>query len=456
MRDVNISQHSNQRVLWLKRWIAIYFWLLIFEGVLRKWILPELSGPLLIVRDPVALIICIQASRCGKFSQRAMMPFVILTLAMLLLAIAQIVADVNTVWIALYGLRSYVLHLPLAIVMAKTLTGEDIRKFGRWLLMLSVPMTALILAQFYAPAHSWLNAGAGEGSSQFLATGAHVRPAGTFSFGVGAQCFTVLVAVFVLYALTRPRIYPRWLLWPATMATIASVPLLGSRTVAFEIAVLLGFTLLSGVGNVARIASIAKVVAVLILATILASHLPFFEDSTSTFTKRWQEASRNEGDTTEVLNLRVLGVFDSGIKSGATTPWLGNGIGMGSNFAAYLKTGSTSEFPLAEMEWERVVLEFGPFFGLAFMGLRVGFAAYMLLVSIRAMKRNETLSWLLLPAVLPLLILTIMEQPTYLGFMVFGSGLCLAAARSTRLSRSPASAYAVPDGSASLHASIGS
>jgi hypothetical protein len=37
--------------------IWVYFWLLLGEGALRKWIFPSLSGPLLIVRDPVLLAI---------------------------------------------------------------------------------------------------------------------------------------------------------------------------------------------------------------------------------------------------------------------------------------------------------------------------------------------------------------------------------------------------------------
>ena len=43
---------TRQRI---KTLIWIYFWLLIFEGALRKWFLPSLSSPLLLVRDPVAL-----------------------------------------------------------------------------------------------------------------------------------------------------------------------------------------------------------------------------------------------------------------------------------------------------------------------------------------------------------------------------------------------------------------
>lgn len=129
-----------------------------------------------------------------------------------------------------------------------------------------------------------------------------------------------------------------------------------------------------------------------------------------------------------MLNSRVLGVFEEGFESAGETPWLGDGIGMGSNFAAVVKTGSTA-FLLAETEWARVILEFGPIFGFLFMGARVGFAVYMILQARRALARNMALAWLLVPAVVPLLIMTIMEQPTFLGFMILGSGISLAAAR---------------------------
>src|SRR3546814_1990531 len=41
----------------LKQGIWVYFILLIFEGALRKWVLPGLATPLLVVRDPVALLL---------------------------------------------------------------------------------------------------------------------------------------------------------------------------------------------------------------------------------------------------------------------------------------------------------------------------------------------------------------------------------------------------------------
>jgi len=46
---------------------SLYFLLLIFEGALRKWVFPQLSGPLLIVRDPIGLLIIWEAYRTHKW-----------------------------------------------------------------------------------------------------------------------------------------------------------------------------------------------------------------------------------------------------------------------------------------------------------------------------------------------------------------------------------------------------
>ena len=424
--------NQQQKLVWLKRWIWIYFWLLIFEGVLRKWVMPSLGGPLLLVRDPVAVIIYFQAYRCQKFSMKTMWPFALLAAGMVLLACAQIVEGISTTPVALYGLRSYVLHLPLIFIVAETLTAEDLRRFGRWLLLLSVPMMVLVLAQYRAASNAWLNAAVGEGGSQIMSAGNHVRPAGTFSYDVGPQCLVVLTASFIIDALMRKGTYPRKLLYPAMFATFASIPILGSRTVLFTMAILGAFTIYSGMGHAARLTGLIKITAVLLLAGLVALQLPFFNDAVATMEERWQQASKAEGDVQGVLNKRVLGTFETGIGAAGDTPWLGRGIGMGSNFAAISTTGEAA-FMLGETEWERVIPEFGPIGGLLFMGVRMCFAAYIALRALRALKRNDALAWLLVPAVAPLLVMCIMEQTTYLGFMVFGAGLCLAAARTRRL-----------------------
>lgn len=428
MHDEPSAYREPRQLIWLKRWIWIYFWLLIFEGALRKWIFPSLTAPLLIVRDPVVLIIYFQAARCGKFSSKVMWPVAVLALVILPLAVAQVVLGINPLLVALYGLRSYLLHLPLVLVMAETLTAADIRRFGRWLLLLSIPMAALVMAQYYAPIDSWLNAGAGEGAGQILSAGGHVRPAGTFSYGAGAQFYVILTIAFILYTMTRKQVYPRWLIWLSSLAMIVTVPALGSRTVIFSLAVIALFLAVASLRSAAGIARLAKISVFLLAIALLVSQLPFFTDASATMMTRFSQASHSEGGIQDVLELRILGVFENGFESAGVTNWLGQGIGLGSNFAAVVTTGAKG-FLLAEMEWERIILEFGPICGLFFLGFRVIAAVYISVESTKKLLRNDALAWLLLPAVVPPLLFNSMEQPTYLGFAILNAGICLAASR---------------------------
>ncbi len=47
--------------------IWLYLVLLIGEGALRKWIVSSLGAPLLVIRDPLVLLIYLQAVRCRRF-----------------------------------------------------------------------------------------------------------------------------------------------------------------------------------------------------------------------------------------------------------------------------------------------------------------------------------------------------------------------------------------------------
>ncbi|MEJ7769742.1 MAG: hypothetical protein WKF89_18125, partial [Chitinophagaceae bacterium] len=58
-----VSRTKNKKVLRYGIWL--YILLLIFEGALRKWILPGLSTPLLIIRDPLAIWLLVTAVRQG-------------------------------------------------------------------------------------------------------------------------------------------------------------------------------------------------------------------------------------------------------------------------------------------------------------------------------------------------------------------------------------------------------
>ena len=89
--------------------IWAYFWLLIFEGALRKWVLPSLSNPLLLVRDPVVLLLYAWAITEGVFPKS---PFILVTFILGLVSVGvSLGVDSSRPLVTLYGLRSNFLHL---------------------------------------------------------------------------------------------------------------------------------------------------------------------------------------------------------------------------------------------------------------------------------------------------------------------------------------------------------
>src|SRR5438552_18804285 len=56
----------------IRRLIYLHLFLLIIEGALRKWIVPQFSHPLLLVRDPVVLLIYLLPWRAHIFPRNAL------------------------------------------------------------------------------------------------------------------------------------------------------------------------------------------------------------------------------------------------------------------------------------------------------------------------------------------------------------------------------------------------
>jgi hypothetical protein len=108
-------------------------------------------------------------------------------------------------------------------------------------------------------------------------------------------------------------------------------------------------------------------------------------------------------------------------------PLLGHGIGMGSNVAARLLSG-TPDINLAEEEWGKNILEMGPFLGLAFIAFRFALAFHLGRRAWDALREEgNALPLMLLTACFIPLIQGQLGPPTILGFAVVGPGLLLAA-----------------------------
>jgi hypothetical protein len=412
----------------LKRLFWAYFLLLIFEGALRKWVVPQLAAPLLLVRDPIAFAIIWEAYRSHKWPKQWSNVTGALVAGLMFLSLAQMIAGGNPWFVALYGLRSYLLPFPVAFIMGENLDAEDLRRFGVWTLWLFLPLTALEVAQYLAPSNSFLNVGAGKGAEQIGYVGAHVRASATFSFVTGPIAYIPMAAAFIFYGLVREDFVKRWLLWAASFALILSVPVTGARTLVFLLMGELVCVAVAALFGVSQFAKTLRIIVPLLAVFLLVSFLPVFSDATDSLMRRFSEASQGgEQNVGESAVIRVLNSITEPIEDSIDSQnWLGTGMGYGSNMASTLLTG-TQIFLAGEGEVARVTNEFGPVFGIGFILFRLGLESMIVVKALARVRGHETLAWLLVPLTFSTLVVGIMEQPTEQGFLVIAVGFSLAA-----------------------------
>lgn len=418
----------SERMPYLKLLFWVYFLLLVFEGALRKWIVPGLSAPLLLIRDPIAVLIIVEAMLGNKWPERWSTITGMLTAGLISLCLLQMLA-VDNPWIAaVYGLRSYLLPFPVAFIMGENLDEEDLRKFGVCILWILLPMTLLEVAQYLAPAASFLNAGAYKGGGQIGYAAGHARASGTFSYVVGPVNFNTLAAAFVFYGLITEGFAEKWLLWAAGGALLLSVPVIGARTLVYTLGatvVCVGIAALSGVSQFGKALRIA--IPALIIS-LLVSLLPVFSQASTTLRVRFTQARGSQGSEQSEFQSRTVGFILDKIEQ---TDLLSNpiGIGMGQGAAAVTQLlHGKSEFTAGETEFDRAINEFGPLPGLAFMLFCLLLTVKLLTSALQLVRTDgQPLALLLAPALITTLFFGILEQPMETGFMVMTVAFCLGA-----------------------------
>src|SRR3954471_16497321 len=129
---MNSNSAEERARRYIRRLIWLYFWLLLFEGALRKWLLPELSNPLLVIRDPVALLIYMLSFRAGVFPRNGwVIALIVLTCLTTMATFFQLWDYVPPFYISAvagYGIHSNFFHLPLIFVIGKVLRFEDVKR----------------------------------------------------------------------------------------------------------------------------------------------------------------------------------------------------------------------------------------------------------------------------------------------------------------------------------------
>jgi hypothetical protein len=438
LRNTPIQANPRRRMPLLKQLFWVYFLLLIFEGALRKWVVPQLSTPLLLVRDPIAIMIIWEAYRTRKWPSQWTAVTAVLAVGLVVLAVVQMVAVNNPWFAALYGLRSYLLPFPVAFIMGESLDDEDLRKFGLWTLWLLLPLTSLEIMQYSSPSNSFWNAGASLGATQLGLGGGHVRASATFSYVIGPILFIPMAAGFVFYGMADPRLAKKWLLGAAAVALILAIPITGSRTLVYEVAALLLLVGAAALFGVSEFVKSLQMIVILLFVFGLVSQLPIFADATNTLSQRFADANEGEGGSAQAsIMLRVVDPITSGIEySFAENDLLGIGLGHGANAITKLLTGSV-DFLAGEVEFARIINEFGWPCGLAFMLFRFALAAGITIRALGRVREGQPLAWLLVPVIFQTVVLGGLDQPTSQGFMVISVAFSLVGIKAAKLAPQP-------------------
>ena len=423
METPAMAQARGARMIW--RLILVYVFLLIFEGVARKWLLPRFSAPLLVVRDPVLLGIYWYALRARLLPMNGWM-ISLIALAVLSFC-AGIFAEHGQPAIALFGVHTNFLHFPLAFVMARICDRPMILAIGRFLLLVALPLGLLMVVQFRSPPDAWINAASSESGRQFAGALGTIRPAATFSFHTGAAEFFTLVSAFLIYAILEKRTFGPWLIAAGGSGLLLGMSVAVSRFGAASIAIVFGAALVIALLRMKYLPRLLALVAV--LAILFAALLPFgvLQEGTRVFSARIEHAAAVEGGAVGFGGRVARGFLEPATQL-ISTPLLGHGLGLGTNVGAVLRTG-TGGFVLSEDEWMRILLESGPILGSFFLLWRAGFFLALFAASLRALATGNILPLLLFAACCYLVVNGHLGRSTTLGFAVLGAGLCLGALR---------------------------
>jgi hypothetical protein len=413
--------------------VMIVYWLLIFEGALRKWMFPQIQQILFFIRDPFVLCAYWMMLQ-HRLSPKSNILNGFLGLAVLSICLAPfylMFAGLNPL-VSIYGWRTYYLYAPLAFLIDRCFLRSDLLKWLKHNLYICIPLSLLSFIQFKSPSNSYINKGLGDvGEGVFVVAGDIVRTYGTFTFTAGQTMYVVSVWAMVMAIWLMPngtRPVSTKVLSVATLASISMVLLSGSRTAL----ILSGLNIAIGLWSASlhkRLNLKTLWLVAIIVSVVGGLFMTVFEDSFNAIKAR-QEAT---GTIKESIIDRIIFGFTGFVDVIPDAPLFGYGLGLGTMGGSSIATG-IPQFMLAEGEWERIILEVGPILALLYIGLRCFLALHITRCAIRSARMEESpLALLLLAFILPSLVSGQMTmQGTINGYGWLFCGFAMAASRSYR------------------------
>ena len=419
--------------------ILIYL-IMILDGVVRKYLLPDLQRPLVFLRDPFILYLYAYAIAHGFIRQSLFLVSGFLLLAATaFLVLPNSLSGSDAIVFAVFGLRQYFFPILLPFVIGAIFQHEDMQRFFRINLILMILMAPLMALQVLSPVDSVVNVGGALnpdlafGNNGF---GDYVRAPGFFTGALPLDVFLPLIGAILLFtwiARENERPCSSTTFGAALVALMVAIAMSGSRGAILALIMLgIGAMMLSLLMPGQR-SGRAFLATCLIAICAFVSFIVVFPDQFAALSERWGGSNLDQGQGYLSIVYRMIDTLTDFTAVIPNTPPLGFGLGLGSNAATILIASPTSSFAnvqaLIENDWSRHIVDLGPILGILYIFFRVVLTARLGLTGLASAHRDcDPRPWLLFLAIGPQIFNgTIAGQTTMNGLVWFYVGLIIAA-----------------------------
>ena len=399
----------------IKRLVYLYLFLILYDGVLRKWILEGLSTPIMMIKQVIAVLICLFGIRF--FSRMTWWERSFFVIGIMVFMTSLLFGHQNII-VAIYGCLPFWFGLPVCFIIGKILKYDDLIKIGWIFIITSIINSLILIIQFNLPIDHFLNYQTGEVERELIGYSISslqggFRPGGLFVHDSQNSMFQMIAFVFILYFLFIRTIHRyKSIIIIALILDVVSLPFSVSRTnIFYHIGVFLFFFLFCLPKS--QMKMIMKNLPFVIIGLVLLSFLPIVNSAINTIIARFADASVDqyagkgtiEGTLLDLYYRNVVYNIEAIINpktfEGESIPFWGFGQGMSTQVGGRL-LGITENAGFALAEWDglRIMCESGYFFGWAIIFIRMGYA-FRYLFSIKTFKQKHNyLSLIILPAFL--------------------------------------------------------
>jgi len=217
------------------KYSLIFFYFIILEGVLRKWLIPEYNIQIVVIRDLFVIYLIYLGLRYNLYKSNSIIEKSLLlwSIVVLIWSLIQLLIFDFQYLILLNSLRNFILYFWLAIFIFRSYeTSNKIERHINAIVMSIIPMAILVIIQYNSNIDSFINKQIGE-SYVFRIGDGIPRATGTFTFTSGFGDYISFISPLVLYKLTNSS-YKLLLKILLSISLFICVTLSGSRGVILQ------------------------------------------------------------------------------------------------------------------------------------------------------------------------------------------------------------------------------